>query len=496
MPPGAPWRGRRPRTLLAAAVVAVLVASCGGSSTPLPRPASASPQATVSGAASPGGAAGPPGATGATAAPSATGAAGAPSAGGSAGDWPVYHRDPARSGDDPAFAAGSGALHVAWSTRLDGAVYAEPLAIGATIVVATENDSVYGLDASGAIRWRSHLGTPVPLSTLPCGNIDPLGITGTPAYDPVTGSLFLVAEVTGPRHVLFALDPATGAVRWSRGIDLPGDDPATHQQRPALAVANGYVYVGLGGLDGDCGQYRGEVIGVPTSGHGATIAYRVPTARMGAVWATGGPAVAAGGNLYVSVGNGASTTTYDGTDSVLELSPRLTLLSRFAPATWAQDNATDADLGSLAPALVGSAYVFIDGKSGTAYTLRRGTLGGIGGQVSAIPLCRAFGAAAVAANVVFVPCTDALRAVRVGADGSMRVLWRTPAGANGPPVVGGGSVWSLDLAAGVLYRLDPATGSARGEVAVGPVAHFASPALWDGLVLVGTMRGIAAVSAG
>jgi len=49
-----------------------------------------------------------------------------------------------------------------------------------------------------------------------------------------------------------------------------GDDPRTHQQRPALVVANGYVYIGFGGLAGDCGQYVGEVVGVPASGSGAT----------------------------------------------------------------------------------------------------------------------------------------------------------------------------------------------------------------------------------
>ncbi len=83
--------------------------------------------------------------------------------------------------------------------------------------------------------------------------------------------------------MLVALDPASGALRWSRDVDLPGDDPTTHQQRAALALGHGYVYVGFGGLAGDCGAYRGEVVGVPVSGHGATIAYRVPVAREGAV---------------------------------------------------------------------------------------------------------------------------------------------------------------------------------------------------------------------
>ncbi len=493
--------GRLVATLLSVAVLG----GCAGGATPSPSsssPPTGSAPATGN-PSSPAGSAGPAGsASGSPSGSPASGGAQVPAspASGAAtatNDWPVYHRDARRTGYDPGFASPPASLRIAWSARLDGAVYAEPLVVGGSVIAATENDSVYALDASsGAVRWRRHLGTPVPLSTLPCGNIDPLGITGTPAYDPGSASLFAVAEVAGPHHVLFALDPVSGAVRWSRTIDLPGDDPATHQQRPALAVANGYVYVGIGGLDGDCGQYRGKVLGVPVNGQGPTLAYRVPTSRMGAVWATAGPAVDGEGHVYVSVGNGNSTTTYDGTDSVLELSPTLQLLSRFAPSTWAADNAGDADLGSLGPVLVPGGFVFIDGKGGTAYTLRQGDLGGIGGQVASAPLCRAFGGAALAASTVFVPCADGLRAVRIGADGSIHPLWRTPTGANGSPVAAPGVVWSLDLSAGVLYALDASNGSAIAHVGVGEVPHFASPTLWQGRVLVGTMGGVVAVVAG
>ena len=299
-----------------------------------------------------------------------------------AADWPVYHGDPQRTGVAASFPALGSGLTQAWSATLDGAVYGEPLGVAGQVIVATENDTVYSLDpTSGSVTWHQHLGTPVPLSTLPCGNIDPLGITSTPVYDPSSATVFVVAEITGPAHKLFALDATNGAVRWSRSVDLAGHDPSTHQQRAGLALGNGYVYISFGGLAGDCGQYQGEVVGVPTTGSGATISYQVPVAREGAIWATGGPVIDASGNLYVSVGNGSSTTTYDGSDSVLELSPTLSLLSRFAPSGWAHDNATDADLGSLSPVLVPGGWVFIAGKSGTGYVLKQGALGGIGGEV-------------------------------------------------------------------------------------------------------------------
>ncbi len=413
-----------------------------------------------------------------------------------AGDWPVYHLDAERTGYAPAFPAFSGKLTAGWSMTLDGAVYGQPLVVHGRVIAATEGDSVYALDpASGATVWRKNLGTPVRRSTLPCGDIDPLGITGTPAYDPATNLLFAVAEVTGPHHILFALDADSGEVAWSRNVDLPGDDPRTHQQRPALAVANGYVYIGFGGLAGDCGQYKGKVVGVPTSGQGATISYVVPVAREGAVWATGGPAIDDAGNLYVSTGNGSSTTTYDGSDSVIQLSPSLQLLSRFAPSTWAQDNANDADLGSTSPMLLPGGLVLIVGKSEVGYVLRQGALGGIGGQVSSAAVCASFGAAARNGNVVYVPCQDGLREVQVAADGTITVGWWTPTGAGGPPVVGGGAVWSLNIDRGEIFALDPSTGAFRASLAVGDLPHFASPTLWRGQVFIGTLAGVVAVNA-
>jgi polyvinyl alcohol dehydrogenase (cytochrome) len=410
-------------------------------------------------------------------------------------DWPVYHGDAGRSGYAAGFPGFDGSLAAAWSAKLDGAVYGQPIVVRGTIIAATENDSVYALDpAGGAVLWRRNLGTPVRLSSLPCGDIDPLGITGTAAYDAATDSVIVVAEIAGPHHVLFALDSATGTVRWSRDVDLPGESPVTHQQRPALAVANGYVYIGFGGLAGDCGQYTGKLVGVPTSGNGDTIAYRVPVSREGAVWATGGPSIDDAGNLYISIGNGSSVTAFDGSDSVVELSPDLKVVSYFAPSRWAADNAGDQDLGSMSPMLLPGGLVFADGKSGIGYVLRQGALGGIGGQLSAATVCAAFGAAARDGSSIYVPCSDGLRQVVVTA-GTIHVGWLTTTGSSGPPVVAGGAVWTTNTASGRLYALDPATGAALATIAVGTLPHFASPTLWNGLVLVGTMTGVVAVTA-
>src|SRR5436190_17062585 len=109
-------------------------------------------------------------------------------------DWPTYHRDNARSGYLPDMPDPQ-QITVAWNTPLDGAVYAEPLVVSGHILVATENNSLYSLNAdSGQVEWQTNIGNPATGSELPCGNIDPLGITGTPVYDSTSGLVFAVAE--------------------------------------------------------------------------------------------------------------------------------------------------------------------------------------------------------------------------------------------------------------------------------------------------------------
>lgn len=408
---------------------------------------------------------------------------------------------PASSPGTPTGTAGpgAGAGAVAWSRPLDGAVYAAPLVVGdpaagGVVVAATENDSLYGLDPStGRVRWRTRVGRPVPLSALPCGNIDPLGITGSPAYDPVTGSVFAVAETTGPRHLLVALDPRTGKVRWRRGVDVPGRDPAAMQQRGALAVANGRVYVAYGGLFGDCGDYVGTVVAVPTDGRGPPVSWSVPTAQEGGIWAPSGPAVAADGSLYVAVGNGAATGgRYDGSDSVTRLSADLRRLGFFAPREWARENAADLDLGSMGPLLLPGGRVVADGKGGTAYLLDATRLGGIGGALAALDGCAAYGWPAATRRSAFLPCEDGVRRLETAGD-RLRWAWQAR-GIPGSPLPDGGRVWALDPPAGMLYALDVATGRVRLRVDVGEATRFARPVRAGDRLLVPTLRGVVSVT--
>ncbi|MGO9179294.1 MAG: hypothetical protein ACLQBX_03350 [Candidatus Limnocylindrales bacterium] len=84
----------------------------------------------------------------------------------------------------------------------------------------------------------------------------------------------------------------------------------------------------------------------------------------------------------------------------------------------------------------------------------------------------------------------------IGSSGAIHLGWHTSSDATGPPVIGGGAVWSVDIGAGQLLAVSAVTGAVIARIGVGPLPHFASPTLWDGLVLVGTMRGVAAIGAG
>ena len=412
-----------------------------------------------------------------------------------AATWGQFGGNVAKSGVATGLPS-AGHLSVAWRAGLDGAVYGQPLVIGQLIVAATENDSLYGLSqTTGRVVWHTHLGSPVPLADLPCGDIDPLGITGTPALDRDTGLVYAVAEMAGYRHVLFGLAVSSGAVKVERDIPAPDGQPRYDQQRPALTIEDGRVYMTFGGLEGDCGPYVGSVVGVPVSGSGALVSYRVPTAKGGAIWGTAGPVAGPGGTLFVSSGNGASDGgAFDGSDSVTALSPALKRTDIFAPVTWGQDNANDLDLGSTQPALLPGGLLLSVGKRGTGYLLRAAHLGGVGGQIASGSVCKAFGAAAVSGTTVYEPCeSSGMKAVSTAGD-QIRVLWTGPAGAAGSPVLGGGAVWVNDWDTGTLYELNPANGEVRDSVQLGAtLPHFASLSLAGSLAFVGTDDGVTAV---
>lgn len=410
-------------------------------------------------------------------------------------DWPTYHGDPGRTGTPAGPAASFQSAARAWTSGgVDGDVYASPIVAGGLVLVATENDTLYAFDAvRGTPRWSRHLADPVDASTLPCGDIQPVsGITSTPVADVARGLVYVVAFVRPAQHVLYTVDLA-GNVVGSRRIDPPGDSPRTEQQRGALALSAGTVYVPYGGLTGDCGQYHGWVVGAPVSG-GATTAYQVPCHRECGLWAPGGPTVDSGGDLWVASGNGDSTSTFDYGNAVLRLSPDLKLRDWFAPTNWASLNSSDQDLGSVSPALLENGLVWISGKGATGYLLRRDHLGHIGGQASAAAACASYGGTAYTAATLYVSCSGEVIAVRPDPTGAgFTVRWRRSYDSPGAPIVAGGAVWVVETASGRLVALDPGDGRSRFSSPGGAAAHFVTPAASGDLVYAALGRRLVAV---
>jgi len=439
-------------------------------------------------------------------------------AGAAAGEpaWTTYHHDAERTGVDPE-ALSPLTPNLAWqSPDLGAPIWGQPLILGSRVFVATVGDGVYALEASsGQVVWHASAGTPVPSGALPCGDISPtVGIVGTPVIDVADGILYAVADTWNgslAQHVLVGFRISNGEKVLSTVVDPPGSDPKALLQRTALNLDGTDVVFGFGGNDGDCSDYKGAVVSVPENG-GAASFWQVPIAAPssygGAVWGTGGPAVDSAGNIYASTGNpnppsGQQATTYDYSDSVVELNSALGLTGHFEPPTWEQDSNSDRDLASAAPELLPGGLLFQAGKNGTGYLIEEASLSAGAGAVYSHQVCAgagSFGGDAYLNGVIYLPCTNGVQALSYDAAArTFTPLWQGPSDAFGPPIVSAGLVWTVatgGFSGGgtKLYGLDPASGKARyAETLPSPVAdHFGSPSAAGGRVLVATASTVTA----
>jgi hypothetical protein len=448
----------------------------------------------------------------------------------SAADWPTYHGDNTRQGND-SFDLGLANPTPGWTTaQLDGLIYGQPVVVGAQVIVATENNTVYSLSATnGSVQWLRHLGTP-RTHNFPCGNINPLGITGTPVVD--QGAVFVSAEIeTSPTSFFFELasiNLSNGQTLWTANVDPPDSrfDPNIEQQRGALMVAGNRVFVPLGGMYGDCGNYHGYVLSYPEVPPGPlqwwASAEVDASNHEGGAWAAGGMSQDATGSVYISTGNSDHITpgnAYDYSDGVMKFNPTSIApgapLDFFAPTTWPQDNAGDVDLGSTTPLQLPNNHTFIVGKSGNGYLLNNANLGHIGGQTATHRVCSAtndavFGSLAYANGVVYVGCNNGLTAVVInGASTDFTVSWHNGTDvADHPPTVAGGVIWALTPnnstllgfntsgqrvqsfpVAGATHFTTPTAASGRLFVAAGAVVHeFSSGPLCTTTPLIGDVN--------
>jgi len=308
-----------------------------------------------------------------------------------------HHNDAARSGVyvDPALTRAAVAnlrQDLSFVPQLTGSVYAQPLYWDGgeggqdLVIVATQRNEVIAFDPlTGSRIWSRTLATPAPDSQLPCGNINPLGTVGTPVIDAARKLLFVAAMTSGPRHRIYALSVADGAPSGTP-IDVeaavPGFTSAVQNQRGALALVNGILYVPYSGHFGDCGNYAGWVIGFDTVGSTPAAAYH--TGHGGGIWAVSGVA-AMGGSLFVATGNTIGLSSWNGGEAILKLAPGPSFSGAsadyYTPSNWLQLDNGDTDIGTAGalPFDVGSShYVATLGKDGSLHLADRDNLGGVG----------------------------------------------------------------------------------------------------------------------
>jgi outer membrane protein assembly factor BamB len=439
-----------------------------------------------------------------------------------AGDETTGSQNNLRDGWDPnepaltQAAVEGGQFGQIFKTAVSGQVYAQPLVVGNTVIVATENDWVYGLNAkTGAIVWKTSLGKAYHITS--CDDLTPnIGVTSTPVYDPNTGSVYVMALVkeTTFQFRLVGLDVSTGAITLQQQIaGSPTNDshisfhPLPQDQRTALLLLNGWVYAAFASHC-DHTPYAGYVAGVnveqtPVKTTLWTDEAGVSDDQAG-IWQSQGGLVSDGaGRIFFTSGNGISPAKGPGNkppgqlaESTVRLAPNpttgaLTAKDFFSPANAPKLDAGDKDFGSGGP--VGLPFgtktfpriVAQAGKYGRLYLLNRNNLGGrqqnsVGGDEDLFlvgHLAALFGSPGVfgdtttltASNAAksndylyYVGANDYLRAFKVGVNGSdeptltdqANSTFRFGFGSGSPVVTSNGT----DANSGIMWVVDSPNG--------------------------------------
>jgi outer membrane protein assembly factor BamB len=323
--------------------------------------------------------------------------------------------------------------------------------------------------------------------------------TASPVADPNRRYVYAAS----PDGFIHKLRIATGRQLWAARITF---DAHREKIAGALNISGPYVVAVTGGYFGDAPTYQGHVALLDrSSGHVAHVFNTLcsdrhtlidpPTACRAsdsAIWARAGAVVEpASRRLLVATGNGPFNGSTNWGDSVLELSPDAgRLLHSWTPVNQAQLEASDADVGSTAPALLGGGLTLQGGKDGLLVLLDLGRLsrGGTGGELQTLsspgrgPVLTAPAVWHHAgATLVFV-ADDSGTAAYALANRRLHLVWQNGS-AGTSPVLAGGLLYVYDQIDGTLRILRPASGA---TVATLPAAtgHWSSPIVAGGRVIL------------
>lgn len=317
-----------------------------------------------------------------------------------------------------------------FSFRIEGNVYAQPLYLPGVdipgkgkhnvVYVATEHNSVYAFDAEGnpsTPLWQvSFINPDAGVTTVPAKDVErpcitpEIGITSTPVIDLKTGTLYVLARTKEHKGFLqdeyvqrlHALAVTTGVEKFGGPIviraSVPGSgagssqgkvdfDPLRQNQRAALLLANGTIYLAWAASCGG-GVYHGWVMAYDARTLAQKAALNVtPDAAGGGIWLGGkGPAADNDGNVFLATGNGKfdAPNGRDYGDSVLKLGldgQNFVVRDYFTPSNQEELVANDKDLGSGGPVLLPDQpgarqrLLVVSGKGGTVYLIDRDHMG-------------------------------------------------------------------------------------------------------------------------
>ncbi len=341
------------------------------------------------------------------------------------------------------------AFGLLFTLNVDDQVYAQPLVYGNlsiasgthnVVYIATTNNTVYAYDGTkGTLFWKKNFteaGMRPPLATdmnsswcTPYTDFAAdIGIVGTPVIDSASKTMYFVARsvnATVFKQELHAINIVTGAEKAGSPVEIaasvPGTgdgsvagvvsfDPRRNNQRQGLALVNGVVYISWSSHC-DWNPYHGWIIGYNASTLAQKIVYcDTPDGEAGGLWESGmGIAADAGGNLYVTSGNGTVgddpyTASANGTnpstanpnpnnlvnrgESAVKLTPSgstLTVSSFFTPSTYYSMDNNDLDYGVMGTFLVPGTSDYLTGcKDGNLYLLNKDNMGGFSTTTNAV----------------------------------------------------------------------------------------------------------------
>jgi PQQ-like domain len=335
--------------------------------------------------------------------------------------------------------------------------------------------------------------------------------TTSPLADP--GRAFVY--VASPNGLIHKLSLSSGTEdregAWPVSVTR---DPTREKLAAALNIAGGEVIAVTGGYYGDAPTYQGHVVLIERSSGRVHATFNTLCANRAriitpsscgasdsAIWARAGAVVEPGSaRLLIATGNGPFNGSTNFGDSVLELTlPDLHLRQSFTPRNQASLNSSDTDLGSSAPALLGSGRAVIAGKDGVMRVLALSALDGhpasspaarahpLGGEVQRLSTPRGdelFTTPAVwrhgAHTTVFV-ADNSGTAAYVSRAGFLYLAWIN-SNAGTSPVLAGGLLYVYDPSSGGINVYAPGSPRPLAKLS-GSSGHWNSPIVVDGHVL-------------